>query len=241
MRSAVRPDGHAYWEYVLLYTDDCLVVSHKGDHVLRNEIGKYFELKEESIGPPDIYLGGKLREVELQNGNKAWAFGSSQYVQAAVNNVETYLRSRAVKLPTRVRTPLSTAYRPELDISPELSPEDTSHFQSLIGVLRWTVELGRVDICCEVSMMSSHLAMPREGHLSALYHMFAYLKAHHNSEMVFDPTEVDIDHTVFERRDWTTSEMSCDLSEPMPANMQSLVVLDLSCVPLLMLIMPLTL
>jgi hypothetical protein len=207
MRSAMKPNGHAYWEYVLLYTDDCLVISHRGDHVLRDEIGKYFELKEESIGPPDIYLGGKLREVELENGNKAWAFGSLQYVHAAVYNVETYLRDHNMVLPTRENSPLKTDYRPELDVTAELSPHDASHYQSLIGILRWTVELGRVDICCEVSMMSSHLALPCEGHLHAIYNIFAYLKTHHNAEMVFDPTEPEIDHASFERKDWTTSDM----------------------------------
>jgi len=55
-------------------------------------------------------------------------------------------------------------------------------------VLRWIVELGRADLTTEVSMLSSHLAMPREGHLDAVFHMFAHLKHHANSEMVFDPS-----------------------------------------------------
>jgi hypothetical protein len=54
MRPAMKPDGHHYFECVLLYTDECLVISHRGESVLRDEIGKYFELKEESIGAPDI-------------------------------------------------------------------------------------------------------------------------------------------------------------------------------------------
>jgi len=62
MRKAVKSDGSEYWEYVLLYTDDALVVSENGEHVLRREIGKYFELKEESIGPPQLYLGGRMRK-----------------------------------------------------------------------------------------------------------------------------------------------------------------------------------
>ncbi len=45
-------------------------------------------LQEESIGTPSQYLGGKLREVTLENGSKAWAFGSCQYVPSAVQNVE---------------------------------------------------------------------------------------------------------------------------------------------------------
>ena len=48
------------------------------------------------------------------------------------------------------------------------------------------VNLGRVDICLEVSMMSSHLALPREGHLEQLYHIFAHIKKYYNTEMVFD-------------------------------------------------------
>ena len=39
------------------------------------------------------------------------------------------------------------------------------YYQSLIGILRWIVELGQVDICVEVSMLSAHLALPHQGHL----------------------------------------------------------------------------
>jgi hypothetical protein len=63
------------------YVDDCLVVSEKAESILRDEIGKYWNLKESSIGKPKIYLGGKCREVELDNGTNCWAFGSSQYVR----------------------------------------------------------------------------------------------------------------------------------------------------------------
>ena len=218
MRPAVKSDGSEYWEYVLLYTDDALVISEFGEKILRNEIGKYFELKEESIGPPEIYLGGQLRKVELDNGVKAWAFGSSQYVQAAVTNVETHLMESGVKLPPRAEWPLTSEYRPELDTTRELNDVDASHYQSLIGVLRWIVELGRVDITTEVSMMSSHLALPRQGHLEQVYHIFAYLKKYHNTEMVFDPTEPEIDKSMFERQDWSTSEMGFCTKEELPAN-----------------------
>ena len=169
---------------MLLYTDDVLVISENGEEILRDGIGKYFELKEESIGPPSLYLGGHLSKVQLENGVHAWAFSSSQYVQQAVANTEKFLERNRGRLPTRAETPLQTSYRPELDVSPELSTTDAAYYQSLIGILRWIVELGRVDICLETSMMSSHLALPREGHLAQLFHMFAYLKKYHNTEMV---------------------------------------------------------
>ena len=64
------------------------------------------------------------------------------------------------------------------------------------------VELGRVDIITEVSTLASHMAMPREGHLDALFDVFCYLKRKHNSRLVFDPTYPDIDSSVFIEHDW---------------------------------------
>ena len=69
---------------------------------------------------------------------------------------------------------------------------------SLIGVLRWMVEMGRVDICVEVSLMSSQMALPRRGHLERLFNIFRYLKVHHNSEMVFDPSDPVIYKALFD-------------------------------------------
>eukprot|EP00957_Ditylum_brightwellii_P057008 4320264-Ditylum_brightwellii.AAC.1 len=69
-------------------------------------------------------------------------------------------------MPAKVKTPMRVPYRPELDITPALSPVDSAYYQSLIGMLRWIVELGRIEICLEVSIMSSHLAIPRQGHMA---------------------------------------------------------------------------
>ena len=223
MRPAKRSDGADYYEYILLYTDDALVISENAERVLRLDLGRYFELKEESIGPPKLYLGSRIRKVQLENGIECWAASSSQYVQAAVKNVEEYLgkdQNPKMKLPTRAETPLQTSYRPELDVSPELGPVEAAYYQSLIGILRWIVELGRVDICLEVSMMSSHLALPRVGHLQHLLQTFAYLKKYHNTEMVFDPSDPVVDESNFERRDWTSSEFGhVEGKEELPPNM----------------------
>ena len=177
---------------------------------------------KESIGEPKIYLGGRVRKVQLENGVYAWAFGSSQYVQAAVKNVKTWLEkeeSKRWKMPLKARTPLKSGYRPELDVSSELNASDASYYQSLIGVLRWIVELGRVDTCLECSLMSSHLALPREGHLEQVLNMFAYLENHHNAELVYDPCDPVIDETQFEKKDWASSEFRhLDAHEQVPDN-----------------------
>ena len=64
------------------------------------------------------------------------------------------------------------------------------------------VELRRVDITTEVSMLSSCLALPREGHLKQLFRMFSYLEKQYNSEMAFDHTEPAIDYAEFPKQDW---------------------------------------
>ena len=87
-------------------------------------------------------------------------------------------------------------------------------------MLWWIVELGRVDIDVEVSIMSSHLALPRVGHLKEIYHIFAYLKAHSNTEMVFGPMVCLNDRTSLTRpmdvRAWLRSCLASYLKHVVP-------------------------
>jgi hypothetical protein len=73
MRPAIQSDGTKVWDFVHIYTDDTLVISENAETILRTEMGKYFELKQESIGPPKIYLGWHLQKIQLENGDVAWA------------------------------------------------------------------------------------------------------------------------------------------------------------------------
>ena len=51
-------------------------------------------------------------------------------------------------------------------------------------------------------MMSSHLALLREGHLSQVFHIFTYLKKHHNSALLFDPSYPDVNIDTFSKHYW---------------------------------------
>jgi hypothetical protein len=75
LRLSKGSTGEEYYEYLLLYVDNILVSSENAAIVLQRIIGQHFVLQDESIGPPSQYLGGKLCEVTLENGTKAWAFG----------------------------------------------------------------------------------------------------------------------------------------------------------------------
>ena len=216
-RPGTKDDGIEYMQYVLLYTDDILCVMENPEQFLIEEFSQCFKLKETSIGPPTQYLGNKVSQVTLSNGTTCWSISSSQYIQAAVKNVEDHLAKKGEKLPPKAKSPWSTGYRPETDVTPELSPCDAAYFQSLIGVLRWIVELNRVDICMETSALASMMAMPREGHLAQVYRMFSFLKSHHNAVMVFDCTPPDIDLSEFADDDWTSTPYG-ECKEEIPPN-----------------------
>ena len=57
----------------------------------------------------------------------------------------------------------------------------------------------------ETSALASMIALPREGHLGQLYHIVSFLKCKHNTVMVFDPTEPEIDKSQFTDKDWTAT------------------------------------
>ena len=201
MKAAVRPDdGFEYYAYVLLYVDDTLCISHDAKVALE-EINQHFTMKKKSMGKPDIYLGAKLHEVRMPNGVTAWAMSSSKYVQESISNVRKYIHDKEYKIPKSATSPFPREYRPEIDVSEELSQDDASFYQSQIGVLRWIVELGRVDIIVETSMLASHVTLPRIGHLEAMLHIFGYLHNRHNARIAFDPTIPDINQDEFVRRD----------------------------------------
>jgi hypothetical protein len=204
LKSEVRgDDGYHYYAYCLLYVDDILVVHHDGIKALK-EIDHFFKTKPGSIRDPEFYLGAKLRQMTLPNGVHAWGMSSSKYIQAAVANVKAY---HSLHFPTRLwakRTsgPFPLNYAPELDTTPELDATHASFYQTQIGVLRWCVELGRIDIITEVSELASYLALPREGHLEAVFHLFNYVEKRHNARIVFDPSYPLIDMTSFKECDW---------------------------------------
>ena len=88
------------------------------------------------------------------------------------------------------------------------------------GIKRWwgaCVELGRVDILLEVSVMSKYLAMPREGHLEQVLHIMGYLKSHKKMRLMFDSSQPRLDERWFTKYDW--QDFYRDAKESIPLNM----------------------
>ena len=152
------------------------------------------------VGDLDIYLGAKLRQTRQPNGAWAWGLSPSKYVVQAVKNCQKHLTGKLqdrYHLPLRADNPFLCDYAPKMDTTNPLDPECLSFYQHLIGVTHWMVELGRIDITTKVSLLSSHLAYPCEGHLEAALHVMGCLKQKHNSCLIFDPTYPNIDLSSF--------------------------------------------
>eukprot|EP00957_Ditylum_brightwellii_P057591 4366829-Ditylum_brightwellii.AAC.1 len=65
MRPAIHSDGSKHYEYILLYVDDALAIGGHPEKLLCQGIGKYVQLKEESVGAPKIYLAGSVCKKTL--------------------------------------------------------------------------------------------------------------------------------------------------------------------------------
>jgi hypothetical protein len=129
----------------------------------------------------------------------------SKYVVQAVKNCQIHVTKKLngkYSIPPWADNPFPVDYNPSTDQTDILDPECLSFYQHLIGVMRWMVELRRIDIATKISIFSSYLACPREGHLENALHVMGYLKLKHNSQLIFDPTYPDIDRTAFPTFEW---------------------------------------
>ena len=76
--------------------------------------------------------------------------------------------------------------------------------------------MGRIDIATEVSLLASHVALPRKGHLHNVFYIYAYLKKRHNSRLALDPSYPRIDMRTFHQADWT--DFDGEVKEAIPDN-----------------------
>jgi hypothetical protein len=159
-----------------------------------------YRLRE--IAAPEKNLGSNINEWNYQDdqgiNRKCRAMGSKTYVSEAVRVVSRLMEKYNLKYPSTRRhgsnsTFSAASYRPELDTTDMCNEELHTLFQNSIGILRWIVKLGRIDINLEVLLLSQYLASPRIGYLEQPCNIIRYLGKYVNSNVDLDPTKWDID------------------------------------------------
>ena len=121
----------------------------------------------------------------------------SKYVQEAVRNCEIHLKEHydgKCDLLKESANPFDYHYEPEVDVSCPLDEYMASYYQSVIGIMRCMIELERIDITNEVSMLSSNNAYPRKETFEAALRVMSYLKGRQNSRLALDPRYTTIDY-----------------------------------------------
>jgi hypothetical protein len=186
-----------------------------------DKLGKLYKFKPESVKEPDLYLGANLKKVQLPNGKVEWAMGSRTYVKNAVQVVESLIAEDdpEAKLKATARNSFPTGYKPELDVSSKLNEELGSRFLQLVGILQWAIKLGRLDVYVELSQLSQHQALPRRGHLEAIYHISPISRSIKTALALFlTQTPHQIDESVFKSNvDWR--DLYGDVTDKLPQNM----------------------
>ena len=127
--------------------------------------------------------------------------GAETYTTQAIKNRKKRMQKEGFEYNKKLsdvnyspQQPFSTLnHRPEVDVSDECSSSQTQFFQNLIGNLRWTVDLDRIDIAYKVSVLSCFLSQPHTGHLVQALHIFKYLDLHKSNELAFDPAYHDVE------------------------------------------------
>ena len=231
-KANTKPNGDKYYTYILVYTDDVLIIDTDPSRYM-DQLKESYPVKPDSIGPPTEYLGSDISQIEFTNASgkatPCWAMGSASYVKEAVRNVKERLKKDNFRFDPKLsdpkisaKQPFSTlSYLPELDTSAMCDAAQTTYYQNLIGVLRWIVELGRIDINYEVSVLSRYLAAPRSGHLQQALHIFKYLDIHRDNELAFDPTYLDLPNPSDNTKESKIARMKKyypDAEEAMPPN-----------------------
>ena len=211
-RAAEKPDKTEYYEYILVYVDDLLIVSHQADTILQI-LEEHFKYRLKDVGPPKRYLGANIEQVEI-NGMKTWSMSAREYLEKSIPVIEE--RFGPLKQNNKVTTPLPKDYHPELDTSKFLNDEYIEVYQSYMGILRWAVELGRIDLAQAASLMARFQAAPRADHLTKVIGIFAYIKKHLQSRIVFDFRTRDWSRVAWTSHDW--NDYYPDAHEVMPNN-----------------------
>ena len=117
-----------------------------------------YYVKKKIIGPPKLYFGAEIKRVRDFTSNMAWASRSYKCVREATTVIEKRMKdmnlsfTKSAKSSTQLFSNLK--YRPELDITNICDATQHQFYQQMIRILRWIIEIGRLDISTEVSLIS---------------------------------------------------------------------------------------
>jgi hypothetical protein len=109
MRPATMDNGFEYYEYILVYIDDILVLSALPVPIMKS-IQQAYCLKEDPK-PPSNYLGATIKQWSIPSETrKFWSMNCTKYIKEAVRNIEMELNKTGHSLQGKPSTPMQAGY-----------------------------------------------------------------------------------------------------------------------------------
>ena len=170
-----------YYAMLATFVDDILIWCKEPMKIIKALQASY-ELK--GVGIPEYYLGGNVEFLDEHWNKKGinMGFSSKTYVSNIIPKFEALFEQNF----KQIKTPMAEDYHPEIDETPDLSPDDGSKYRSVIGSLNWIVTLGRFDVHYATSVLSRFGMCPKQGHLKAAIRVLCYLKTFPKGRLLFD-------------------------------------------------------
>jgi hypothetical protein len=166
-------DGKSY-EYICIHVDDFCITSKDPEKVMAS-IKEIYNIK--SSGDLEYFLGNDYKIDKKGRLN----IGCRTFINEAINRVE-----KMCDILPKFKTPMAAGDHPEEDSSDLLHDDDHKKYHSLIGLLTWSVVIGRFDVAFATASLSRFSSCPRKGHLNRVLRVFGYLKGRPNLRLICD-------------------------------------------------------
>ena len=92
MWPAIKPNNEEYYDYILVYVDDIITISHCSKNII-NEIESTFKFTNDITSELEINLGARLQKKSI-NRMFCWTISSIDYINVVVKNLDEVTKNR---------------------------------------------------------------------------------------------------------------------------------------------------
>ena len=144
------------------------------------------------MGEPTKYFWAEIGKFTVKNKH-TWYISARLYLKNVIGEIKQIWGNLGKLLPAGcgMDVPERPKYHLELHDTKLLDEDNIQLYQSYIGIIRWEIKLGRLDLYMDGGVMARFSAFPREGHMVAVLKTLAYCKKYIKLGLVFDPEKRD--------------------------------------------------
>jgi hypothetical protein len=144
LRPATKSNGFEYYEYILTYLDNCLILSENPRKIVQ-VLEQDYQYRSRDVGEPTRYLCAEVGKQVFSDGTKAYYMSAGAYLKQAISEIESKWGNLAKLFPRQqLDVPMPAGSHPELDDSKMLNDEYVQLYY--VSILRWAIELGYFDL-----------------------------------------------------------------------------------------------